>query len=254
MNIKHDKWNAQHYKKHSQGQFDRALKIIDQLRLNGDETILDVGCGDGRITAEIAKRVPHGHLLGIDISQNMIDEAQKNFGNIENLTFQCVDLVKFSSDKKFDRAVSFATFHWIKDQEAALKNIFNVLKPGGKLNLMMAFAYESPISAVFHDKKLKPLLQQKEQIFFPQTIEGLEALLKIAGFKHGIVQLKTGTQTFASEEHLFNALFAWVPHATGLPLDKAREFTQDLINSISAASMGKELTWETKLLYAEGEK
>ena len=76
-----DFWNAQHYKKHSEGQHTEGVRIVQELPLNGDENILDFGCGDGRTTAEIAKRVSNGFVLGIDISQNIAIT-----GNKETLT------------------------------------------------------------------------------------------------------------------------------------------------------------------------
>ena len=63
-----EKWNPVDYHRHSYPQYAFALGLLERLRLNGDERILDVGCGDGKVTAALAARVPRGSVLGIDAS------------------------------------------------------------------------------------------------------------------------------------------------------------------------------------------
>ena len=250
---KNDRWNAQHYKKHSQVQYKGGIDLINTLSWNGDENVLDIGCGDGRITAEIAKKVPQGYVLGIDISPNMIDEANKNFGDIKNLEFQCIDATKFSKNTTFDRVVSFATFHWIREQQEALKNIYNVLKPDGIILIKMGLQHQSPISRMYENKKWRNKLQ-KDETYFPQTVESFSAVLKLCDFKNIEVYSGLSTRQFQSKDELFNWLFAWVPHSTGLPTDKAKEFTQDIVESICASSKDGDLIMETKHLIAKAEK
>ena len=249
-----DNWNAEYYKKHSQGQFKRGISTLQEIKLHGNEHILDVGCGDGRITAEFAKKVPQGSVLGIDISPNMIAEAKKSFGDIKNLAFQCVDAAVFASDKKFDLAVSNATFHWIKDQTGALKNIYNHLKPGGKLIIKMTALHKGPVSQVQESQKWVALLSTKEQTHFPQTIESFSDMLKQCGFNNIDVKLNIVLQTFPGKEDLFNVLFAWVPHFTGLPDDKAREFTQDVVETVCNTRQDGQIIVETALLDARAIK
>jgi trans-aconitate methyltransferase len=249
-----DRWNAQHYKKNAAASFKRRINIIHGLNFRRNENVLDIGCGDGRITAEIAKLVPNGFVLGIDISQNMITEAQKCFGNIKNLEFQCVDAAGFSSDKKFDLAVSFGVFHWIKDQSRALKNIYNHLKSDAKLIIKTAAFDKSPISEVNESSKWTSLLSKKEQTYFPQTAESFGRLLGTAGFQNIDVKLEITTRTFQSKDELFNWAFAWVPHSTQLPEDKAREYTQDIVDRVCATRNDGQIILESALLDARAVK
>src|SRR3989338_7098077 len=98
-NKKSDLWDAQYYKQHSDCQFTRGVSLLEKLDLKGAEHVLDVGCGDGRITAEIAKRVPNGSVLGIDASAGMIEEAKKNFGSVKNLSFQQANILTFKTEQ-----------------------------------------------------------------------------------------------------------------------------------------------------------
>jgi trans-aconitate 2-methyltransferase len=253
MNNK-DKWNAQYYKKNSEGQHAEGLKIVKELSLTGNENVLDVGCGDGRTTVEIAKRVPEGSVLGVDISPNMIDEARKSFGDVKNLSFECIDISQFTSNKVFDFAVSFSAFHWVKDQKKALKNIYSVLKPGGKL--LMKFSLQqkrNPLSIVFEDPKWEACLRRQKETYFPHTVESFSELLENVGFKNLNVQTKELFRAFTDKEALFNWSLAWVPAATGLSGNKAKEFTQDVVDSICAENKdGKpDITFSYLLARAE---
>src|SRR4030095_15665404 len=107
--------------------------------LNGSERILDVGCGEGKITAEIASRVPRGLVVGVDPSHDMIGFAQKHFtlaistgASLGNLRFEVADARRLSFKDEFDLAVSFNALHWIPEQDAALRAIRSALIPGGK--------------------------------------------------------------------------------------------------------------------------
>ena len=73
------KWNAKAYKEASHHQFKWGLELLDKLELKGNERVLDIGCGDGKLTIEIAKRVPDGYVVGIDNSEEMISFARKIF-------------------------------------------------------------------------------------------------------------------------------------------------------------------------------
>jgi trans-aconitate methyltransferase len=110
------------------------LELIAKLVLQGNEIILDIGCGDGKITAEIANHVPNGLVLGIDSSQEMIGFAQTKFptNNFPNLAFQYGDAAKLNFHNEFDVIASFACLHWISDHIAVLEGIKKSLKPSGK--------------------------------------------------------------------------------------------------------------------------
>ena len=71
-----EQWDGSLYSQNSDFQFSRALKLISDHTFTGDESVLDVGCGDGKISVELAKRVPRGKVLGTDFSADMISHAK----------------------------------------------------------------------------------------------------------------------------------------------------------------------------------
>ncbi len=129
------KWNPEDYERNSSAQERWADALISGLRLKGDEHILDIGCGGGKITAKIATFAPGGQVLGIDSSRYMIDFAQDRFPPSQhpNLQFELGDALSLDFDQEFDLVVSFACLHWIRDHLAVLRGVRRSLRPGGRL-------------------------------------------------------------------------------------------------------------------------
>jgi trans-aconitate 2-methyltransferase len=132
-------WNAVEYAKRSGLQMAMAKEVLALLDLEGSERILDVGCGNGRTTAEIAARVPRGMVVGIDPSHDMIDFASSHFGPavLPNLRFEVGDARRLAFLQEFDLVISFNALHWIPQQEEALRSIHAALKPRGAAQLRM---------------------------------------------------------------------------------------------------------------------
>src|SRR5277367_98039 len=129
------KWNAADYAANSVVQQIWARELIAKLKLRGDEHILDVGCGDGKVTAEIVHALSDGFIVGIDASPQMIAFAKKTFPakKIPNLKFLVMDARKIKSARQFDVIFSSAALHWVDDHEKILRGAAAVLKTGGQL-------------------------------------------------------------------------------------------------------------------------
>jgi trans-aconitate methyltransferase len=130
------RWNAADYAANSTVQQSWAREILARLKLRGDEHILDVGCGDGKVTAEIAHAVPRGSVLGVDASAEMISFAQKTFPTRSNpgLKFKACDARHLDTlPAQYDLLFSNAALHWVDDHGAILRGAAAVLKPGGRL-------------------------------------------------------------------------------------------------------------------------
>lgn len=135
-------WDSKDYAAHSEAQLLWAQEILPRLGLEGAESVLDIGCGDGKITALLAARVPRGTVTGIDNSAEMIAHAAGNYPPSEypNLSFVLMDAAKISFNGQFDLAFSNAAPHWVRDQAAMLRGVARALKPGGRIFFQMAGA------------------------------------------------------------------------------------------------------------------
>ncbi len=107
-------FDGEKYKKASSHQKEWAKKILGELHFNGNEIIIDLGCGDGTITNQLAEMVPDGKVIGIDASKGMIKTALK-YKKQSNVHFEQKDINEIRYFEKFDFIFSNATFHWVKD-------------------------------------------------------------------------------------------------------------------------------------------
>jgi trans-aconitate 2-methyltransferase len=129
-------FNGEEYKKASTHQKEWGNKIISELSLKGNEHILDLGCGDGVLTAELAALVPDGFVLGIDASRGMVEVTRRL--EVENLSFRLQDINCLDFKNEFDLVFSNATLHWIKDHNLLLRSTFQCLKEKGVLRFNFA--------------------------------------------------------------------------------------------------------------------
>lgn len=130
-------WNASEYARISTLQAAMAEEVLALLDLKGNERILDVGCGNGKTTAEIAARVPRGAVVGVDASAGMIGFAAAHAALHANLQFAVADARQLPYQHEFDLVVSFNSLHWIPEQGQALRSIRAVLKDEGLAQLRL---------------------------------------------------------------------------------------------------------------------
>jgi trans-aconitate 2-methyltransferase len=124
-------WDAVTYDRVSTPQVRWALKVLDRLHLNGNETVLDAGCGSGRVTHLLEQRLPHGHVIAVDASPSMVEKARHALRHDAEVFVS--DLTELEVDQAADAVFSNAVFHWIPDHETLFKRLFAALKPGGQL-------------------------------------------------------------------------------------------------------------------------
>jgi trans-aconitate 2-methyltransferase len=126
-------WNAASYDRLSDPQLGWGVEVLERLQLRGDETVLDAGCGTGRVTKLLAERLPRGRVIGVDASPSMIELARRSLG--EDAELICADLVEVDLPEpaSVDVVFSTATFHWIRDHDALHRNLHRQLKPRGRI-------------------------------------------------------------------------------------------------------------------------
>jgi trans-aconitate 2-methyltransferase len=132
-------WDAAAYARRSSLQEAMAGEVLALLVLKGSERVLDIGCGDGRITAEIANRVPRGSVLGVDPSHDMISFAASHFSPAArpNLGFEVANALSLPFNDEFDLVVSFNALHWIPEPDPPLRSIRRAMKPNGAAQLRL---------------------------------------------------------------------------------------------------------------------
>jgi trans-aconitate 2-methyltransferase len=120
-------WDGVEYRRVNSLQQWLADRALTGLPLDDVDSVLDVGCGDGRITAEIAARAPTARVVGIDPSPRMIAVAPRS----DRVSFELGDVCSMTFRECFDTVVSFNALHWVADQRRALQRVAAALRPAG---------------------------------------------------------------------------------------------------------------------------
>ncbi|MBN9564532.1 MAG: class I SAM-dependent methyltransferase [Alphaproteobacteria bacterium] len=233
-------WDGREYKANSILQDSWAKKFFfDNHTFNGDEWLLDVGCGNGQITAKIATLAPKGHVLGIDNSTSMIALAKQDHKHISNIFFDVQSAQDVTFYQKyantFDIITGFAVMHWVDDQESALKGMFIALKPEGKCYLRLCSTGHDPVQAIA-DKLSQTPTWSGHFIGFKDPLHRFNTqtyskLLMKQGFKILSLQEVQDSDILPSLEKLRLQLKSWLPHYRFLA-NKNAKIAEDFLNNI----------------------
>lgn len=217
------KWQAERYNKLSIIQNTAFKNFSNHLNLNGNETILDLGCGDGEITSKIAKLIPRGEITGLDISPEMIEFAQNHYQkcNIKNIHFFNQDMSSISSNEEFDMVFSSYAFQWIPDKNYQLKKIHTAIKNKGTLALILPTQVSVELDFVISSITSSP----QWSCFFddfhpgwhfvhPKQLKQLvaENLFDVTHFTESILDIE-----FDSKDALKEYILLWFPYLRPLP-------------------------------------
>jgi trans-aconitate methyltransferase len=167
-------WDAQRYQKRHSYVFEYGKAVLDLLNPQAGERILDLGCGSGQLTNEIARS--GASVVGLDSSPEMLDQARKNFPHIE---FVLADAAKFEVDRPADAVFSNAVLHWVKDAAGAARSIARALKPGGRF--VAEFGGSGNIASIL--RALRQVLGPFETPWFYPSIGEYATLLERHGFE-----------------------------------------------------------------------
>ncbi len=229
-----DEWNAESYYQHSSVQRTIAEEILSMLVFDGTERILDIGCGDGKITASIAEKVLNGKVLGIDLSQVMIGFAQKNFANIDNLSFLIQDAHDLNYSTEFDMMVSFNVLQWIKEHEKVVSGFYKGLKEGGILGATMPLGLPAQLQAAVNEISN----MEKWSCYFEDFSTGwnfvntemYRTILEQAGFTIDHFQIVRHNEAFETKEDFCGFISQFFPYLRPLPQELKSIFMNEVIN------------------------
>ena len=232
------RWDAADYRDSSSQQKKWGRELLSKLRLAGDERVLDIGCGDGKLTVEIAELVPSGHVMGIDSSPEMIGFARDAFPHeaYPNLSWEVMDARELDFEDEFDVVFSNAVLHWIFDQPLVLRGVKGSLKPGGRVLFQMG-GRGNAASVV---QVLASLLSREEwgRYFHDFTVpyrfcapEEYTQWLKEAGLEPIRVELVTKDMTHAGPEGLAAWIrTTWLPFTQRIPEELRNSFISEMVD------------------------
>ena len=202
-------WNALGYAKISALQQAMAAEVLSLLDVKDAQSILDLGCGNGRITAEIAARVPEGRVVGVDASADMIAFAKEHYDAARpNLRFEVSDIRKIGFKEEFDLLVSFNALHWIPEQDIALRAICAAMKPGGTAQLRLVpkgerKSLEDVLEETRKSEKWSSYYDGYMDPYLHLTAEEYSSLAAQCGLRTVSVDVKDKSWDFGSREGFY---------------------------------------------------
>jgi len=236
-----ESWDGRDYTRHSAHQREWGAEVIRDLSLQGDERILDLGCGDGSLTRMLADRVPRGSVLGVDAAPGMLEAARERCG--PNMEVRRLDIEDLAFEAEFDRIFSNATLHWVHDHAALLRQVHRALRPAGIFRAEFAGGDNCPhLVACLRTRMATPPFSNafagfRWPWFFPSLPE-YEALLGASPFQAWRAWTGHREQRFPTSD----ALVGWldnpclIPFVQALPSDLRRPFRDGIVDAVLAAT------------------
>ena len=226
-------WDASDYERHSSAQHAWARRLIETLSLSPDDRLLDIGCGDGKITAELAALVVDGRVVGIDSSAEMVGYARRRFPShhFPNLAFHLMDARELDFHQEFTAAFSNAVLHWVAEQPRVLAGIREALIPGGRCLLQMggrgnAADVLAAVGTVIRDPRWHGAFAGFASPYRFHDVEEYSAWLADAGLEPRRVVLFPVDMVQESRD-AFSGWFrtTWFPYIDRVPADLRETFT-----------------------------
>jgi len=230
-------WNPEDYAKNSDAQLKWARSLTKDVDLEAYKSILDVGCGDGKITADFAAKLPNSRLVGVDSSSEMIAYARDRYPQSEyaNLTFSCIDARSLHFKQEFDLIFTNATLHWVDDHQAFLAGANKALKDNGRLiiscggqgNAAQILATFAELTAM---NVWQPYFTGFDNPYFFYGLEDYQTWLEQAGFRINRLELVPKDMTHQGKTGLAGWIrTTWMPFIKHVPEAQQSEFIAQFV-------------------------
>lgn len=228
-------WNAEQYLKFKNERTQPAIDLVNRINLVNPRKILDIGCGPGNSTEVLYHRYPGAYILGVDISEEMIETAKRKY---PHLAFQICDAGKDLAqlDRDFDIVFSNACIQWVPDHRNLLKNMLSLLNENGVLAVQIPMHYHEPIHKIIDElvssEKWRPYFPEPRIFYTLSQSEYYDLLSEIAG---DFVIWET-VYYHMMKSH--GDILEWYrgsglrPYLQGLPEHRRNEFENELMEAL----------------------
>lgn len=229
-------WQADEYQQHSSIQYEAAKLLLSKVKLTGSEQVLDVGCGDGKISAIIAAQIPEGSALAVDVSPQMIEFAKMNFpkSSYSNLSFLLEDAQELNYDQHFDLVFSSFAIQWFLNKSAFLKGACKSLKTSGHLALTIPLGISDPLEQAIEKITSLPKWSSYFQNFHKDwhfvKEEEFAQLLRRENFAITYFESVRHKTLFSTLEHFKYYVLQWFPYLRVIPEPLKEPFFNEIID------------------------
>jgi trans-aconitate 2-methyltransferase len=228
-------WDASSYDVQAEPHEAWGRAVLDRLQLQGNESVLDAGCGTGLVSKLLLDRLPEGRLIGVDASAGMLEKARESIGADPRVELHHEDLVNLELEEPVDAVFSTATFHWILEHERLFARLYAALGPGGRLEAQCGgegniAEIARALDALAGDERFSPYLRPELRAWNYASVGDTEARLDRVGFSAARAWLESWPVT-PRDPHAFlrTVILPW--HLDRLPADRLDEFVDAVLGT-----------------------
>lgn len=209
-------FDGKKYEAASTHQREWGAKLIEELSLRGNEHILDLGCGDGALTVQLADLVPGGTVIGIDASQGMIQTASQK--HRDNLSFILMDINQLDFTDRFNVIFSNAALHWVHDHQRLLNAAKRALRDSGRLRFNFAgdgncATFFTVVRDVMKQEPFCGYFRSFEWPWYMPQVEDYQKQVDQLGFAEARVWSETADRYFPDSE----SMIRWIDQPSLVP-------------------------------------
>ncbi len=233
-------WDAETYHQVAAPQEEWGREVLARLELAGDETVLDAGCGSGRVTALLLERLPEGRVIGVDGSSRMIEHASENLAGFgDRVELIVSDLLALELGEQVDAIYSNATFHWILDHERLFQLLFATLKPGGAIEAQCGgkdniAEWQRALESMQGDERFADYLSGMPSATNFASVGDTRDRLERAGFEVGPTGVWLEERRVEPEDpRAFGRTVVLAKHLARLPENLHEEFIDAVLGSMA---------------------
>lgn len=255
------RWDAEKYDSVKAPQIDAGKELIEMAQVNNNDSVLDIGCGTGKLTIELAKLASYGIVVGIDPSKEMLEKAREVSADMDNIRFRMIPAQSMDFNDRFDLVFSNSALQWVKEQKEVIRLVYQSLKKGGRIAFQMPAKDFNKELFEYTGKAVKLLGYEKyftnwQPPWFLPSKEQYEELLKEAGFGNVNVFYRDYRIAFDYIE----SVLAWVsstglrPYLELLPEKEQEYFKYAFAMSFENNRTDKGIEFDFRRLFAFAEK
>ncbi len=251
------KWDAEMYDSAGAPQIDAGRELIEMAKVREDDSVLDLGCGTGKLTVELARIAHRGKVVGIDPSAEMIERARQSTAPVNNILLFSIPAQAAEFREEFDLVFSNSAFQWIKEQENVIMQAYRTLKQSGRIAIQMPAKdwtenIHSAVSALGLESKYRKM---ESPWRFPLK-EEMRDYLKNAGFTN----INVFSRDYALLFDSVNDVLAWGvsaglrPFLAPLSKKKQERFKYAFAMGFESYRTGRGIEFSFKRMFALAEK
>lgn len=225
-------WNSKKYNENSSLQYAVALNLLSKVELQEKHNILDIGCGNGRVSKYIAQIVTKGKVIGVDSSLNQIEFAREH-NSAPNILFKHMNILDFKTEEQFDYIFCFSSFSWIKNQPRLLEIINKLLKPVGQFVAGIAHpdsAYLCTRINMMSTDKWKEYFVDYQLPYYPCNEQNMKSLLDNVGMGALEMGKNDFSYIFKTREEFIEFMRAVPAQLDRIPKELRSEFLNNIVN------------------------